>query len=618
VVVPFICLTVTVGVLISQLWQVTDSIEQQSRARKFVNVCYQLESQVVEAFCDLRTTTDDQGMVNHEGSIKQFVSIRKRLRDVVADCQGDPTKLAQARAIQNFWTQKAEPFKDWFLSAQSQGEAHWKVVNEGFPLKLIALCDEFLTMFTALTRSEQSKLTPEKVIAQWSSFKQVPIIAIGVSVLFALLQGTALAFTIKKPLSRISENCRRMAVNEELQPALSGRDELSELDRLFHVMAQSVDSALAGEKAMIDNARDLICSLSANGVFTKTNASSLTLLGYQPEELIDRSLLDVCTTNDTAKADEELQTSVSRTDMRNFDLTLQRKDGSTVDTRWSCVWSERDDALFAVVHDITEEKNIERLKQDFVDMISHDLRSPLTSMLGSLSMIEQGAKGPLPDDAQAEVESAVKNVERLVEFINDLLDFQKLKSGRMQLEKSECNLEEIVTEAIEMVKASADLKHVTFKTPKHTATINGDKNKLLQVVVNLVANAIRYAPEGSDVEIRVRPIPQGAEMQVIDSGPGVPTEYREQIFDAFQQLPTQKSKEGTGLGLAICKLIVDAHGGQIGVSGTSAHDLQNQTGKLPSSASEPFRRKPNAADATDESASSRKTGSIFWVKLPKG
>jgi len=599
---PLLGLVLIVGVLYCQFTLTMDAIEQQSRSRENVSKCYALESNVVEAFCDMRTSTDDTGMVNQEASRAEFNAVKRDLKTIIDAFKDDPERRHKAVAIDTFWKTEVEPFVAWFLAAQSHGEEYWKQANQDFPIKLLGLCDKFLTMFSDLIMSEESRLSPEKTIAQWNALKQVPFIAMGASMVLAIFLAVAYALTIKRPVSRIGENCRRMAANEQLLPALKGGDELSELDRLFHTLAQSVHEAISSEKAMIDNARDMICSLDASGKFIRVNNSSVLLLGMEPDELREMSLIDICPEEEAIRADDELRTSHSRMDMRTFDLILRRRDGSNVDTRWSCVWSERDNELFAVVHDITEEKNVERLKQDFVDMISHDLRSPLTSMLGSLTMIEQGARGPLPDEAQKEVTSAVKNVERLVDFINDLLDFQKLKSGRMQLDVSPCKLEEIVSDAIEMVKSSADDKDVEIVLPKNSVTADGDRNKLHQVAVNLIANAIRFAPEGSAIEVQLETQSKFVEMRVIDSGPGVPLEFRELIFDAFQQVPSAKSKQGTGLGLAICKLIIDAHGGEIGVAGTSIDDILDQ--------------KASSADQNDPT-SIVQSGSIFWVRIPR-
>lgn len=603
--VPLICLTALSVVLLIQTNQVILAVEEETRSWKHVNSGYKLESEVIEAFCELRTSTDDAGMVNKEESLKRFAQTKRTLAEIVRSYQHSPAKLKQAEAIQDFWLQKGEPFIDWFLSAQSQGDLHWKRVNNDFPFRLVALCDEFLTKFTGLIRTEKTSIASLALNERWVQFQQLPYLAIGLSVLFGILQGTALAFTIKRPLARIGENCRRFAAGEQLLPALQGRDELSGLDRLFHNMTQSVNSTLAAEKAMIENARDLICSLSADGVFLKSNRSSIGLLGYTPEELTRKSLLDICRSEDALSADSEIQTSVQRPDMRTFELTLMGKDSSPVDTRWSCVWSERDSALFALVRDISEEKNIEKLKQDFVDMISHDLRSPLTSMLGSLGMIEQGAKGPLPDEAQTEISSAVKNVEKLVDFINDLLDFQKLKSGRMQMERVNCDLNELLESAIETVNNLAHNKAINFILPDLTTTVFGDRSKLQQLLVNLLLNAVRQSSRGNTVEIVAAWTASTLEIRIIDEGAGVPVEHREQIFEAFSE---QQSSGGTGLGLAICKLIVEAHGGRIGVSGSSVDDIQNQIGTA-----EPF-AKPAKQKG---SKSPPKTGSIFWFTLPR-
>lgn len=569
----------------------------QSSSRDFISECYALESKIVESFCDLRMNADSSGMIDESASRRDLIDINKKIKAIIERSKDDPSKTSLVGKLNKVFLE-VNSFFEWFLTEQRKGEANWKQVNNDFPARLISVSDRFLQVFSALVQTEELKFSPENTLAQWNGIKTILHLFMAASVFIAIVLGIWYTLTIKRPLSHISETCRRIACNEPLLTPLKSSDELGELDRLFHRLGLTVTKALSDEKAMIENARDLICTLNSHGRFQKANSYARELLGIPPEELIGMSLMDICGDKDAVRADDELRTSCATAEMRTFDLSLVRKDGQPVDTRWSCVWSERDESLFAVVHDITEEKNIERLKQDFVDMISHDLRSPLTSMLGSLSMIAAGARGPLPDAAGKEVDSAVRNVERLVDFINDLLDFQKLKSGRMELELVSVTLREIIDKALSMVQGSIENKNLQIVLPERGATIFGDTNKLTQVVVNLISNAIRFAPPGSSIKIEMEHLANSqVELRIIDSGPGVPEVYREQIFDAFSQIPSQNSKEGTGLGLAISKLIIDAHHGEIGVRGISIEDLKNQ---------------PGTHRKVDENTES---GSIFWIRL---
>jgi signal transduction histidine kinase len=305
-------------------------------------------------------------------------------------------------------------------------------------------------------------------------------------------------------------------------------------------------------------------------------------------DLIDRPLHEFVTTQDSLLCDEHVRKASESGETEVFELKLQRQDGTTADTRWNCFWSVTERSLFCVVQDITEQKQIESLKQDFVDMISHDLRSPLTSMYGSMTLITSGATGPAAAEVILEAERAGRNIEILINFVNDLLDFQKLESGKVELDLQENDLRQAITEAAEMVRGLAEDRRVTLALPSESKIVHCDRQKIVQAVLNLISNAIKFSPAESTVSVTLCDHPELLEINVIDSGPGVPESYRTRIFEAFEQVDSEpRAKEGTGLGLAICKLIMVAHGGAIGVS---------------------------PADNNDDGQSA---GSRFWLHLPK-
>lgn len=381
--------------------------------------------------------------------------------------------------------------------------------------------------------------------------------------LMAFLMAFFYAEKIRKPLKHISENSGRLSEGKPLLPPLKDKDELGELDRLVHSVAHSVESALANERQLFDQAADLIGSLSSDGVFTKVNSFAARLLGYEPEELLGKLLIELVSPEDIHLADEHLRASKESKENVFFELKLVRKNGETVETRWSCFWSSLDESLFCVVQDITEQKRVERLKDDFVGMISHDLRSPLMSLLSSTSMLAAGARGALSAEQISEVEKVSANVEILIALVNDLLDFQKLRSGKVELDLSECDLATILKDSVELVRRNAEQKNVEIKVPGGSWHLLCDKNKILQTVVNLLSNAIKFTEPDTSVEVSLTATGDSIEMTVSDCGPGVPQEFVDTIFEAFEQVPNSKEKEGTGLGLAICKLAVEAHGGWI-------------------------------------------------------
>jgi len=282
-----------------------------------------------------------------------------------------------------------------------------------------------------------------------------------------------------------------------------------------------------------------------------------------------KSLHELTVSEQSLLADEYVRKAVISSQTEQFELLLKHADGRTVDTRWSCLWSTSERKLFCVVRDVTEERKIEQLKQDFTNMISHDLRSPLMAMGNALTLLKSGAKGEIPGEARQRVETSARNVDKLIVLVNDLLDFQKLKAGKMDLALAPVSLQSIINDAAEFVEEAAREKNVAIELPSGETIVQCDRNKLMQTAVNLISNAIKFSDKDGKVTVSVEPSAEKVFFSVSDTGPGVPLEFQERIFEPFEQAPSGKKNEGTGLGLAICKLVVEAHGGKIGVANRS-------------------------------------------------
>jgi PAS domain S-box-containing protein len=223
----------------------------------------------------------------------------------------------------------------------------------------------------------------------------------------------------------------------------------------------------------------------------------------------------------------------------------------------------------AVMRDLSERKEIERLKSEFVSTVSHELRTPLTSIRGSLGLIEGGVLGQLPDPARELVHIARSNTDRLIRLINDILDLDKIDAGRLELQLRRIDTRELVATTIDGMRGMAAEAQVQLVAQVAAgATFDGDHDRLVQVLTNLVSNAIKYSPAGADVVVRVDRSAEGhLRFSVSDSGPGIAAEQLPKLFGKFQQLDAsdRRQRGGTGLGLAISKAIVEHHGGAIGV-----------------------------------------------------
>lgn len=225
--------------------------------------------------------------------------------------------------------------------------------------------------------------------------------------------------------------------------------------------------------------------------------------------------------------------------------------------------------LDSVFHDMAEAlAEAARRKQELVSMVSHDLRTPLTSVQASLTLLSEGVLGTLPPRAQKEVLNAENNTGRLINLINDLLDIEKMEAGQMRVEREMTDVQSIFDRSVEAVKALSEKQNVPVEIVNTDLDIYADGYRMIQVVVNLLSNAIKFSPAESKVTLNALETADGMiELQVIDRGRGIPEKFKNTVFERFQQveLNDAKAKKGTGLGLAICKALVDLHGGTIGV-----------------------------------------------------
>lgn len=229
---------------------------------------------------------------------------------------------------------------------------------------------------------------------------------------------------------------------------------------------------------------------------------------------------------------------------------------------------ERDgqDMLFVSVQDITERFRLEQMRQDLTAMVSHDLRAPLTSIRVSIEMVKNGVYGKLSDRGDNVLEKAMMSAEYLSNLVVSWLDAEKADSGSIKLEYGETSIGQIVNKALSTMQRpdqKSDMIEVEFTNDSITA----DKDRIVQVIINLLSNAMKYSPEGSKIRLVAGMEGMSAKFQIIDQGPGIPRDQRLLIFERYRQLKqsADTKRQGFGLGLAICKSIVEKHGGRIWV-----------------------------------------------------
>lgn len=394
------------------------------------------------------------------------------------------------------------------------------------------------------------------------------------ALLVNVLMGAALVLyfsrNIVQRLDVLKKNALLLAASKPLLPPIRGNDEISSLDASFHKMAAEIAEADRKERAMLANVRDVICSFDQNMNFLTLSPAAAKLWGYEPEDLVGKSLLEVVAPEDRKRTQSALSsyksTAATPTALK-MESRVQSKDGRIIDTLWSLTGSS---VVYGIAYDISERKAVERLKQEFMAMVSHDMRTPLTSILSVQTCLTGGVFGELPPKAGQKLTDATGNVNRLLTLINDLLDLDKLDDGNMPLLAEPVPIRTIVASSISAVEALAYAQNITIHFADCELAVQAEADRIVQVMVNLLSNAIKFSPSGSTISIDVRADAAASDaiIEVTDQGRGIPEAHISSVFERFKQVEKADGtkKKGTGLGLAICKLIVENHGGKLGVT----------------------------------------------------
>ena len=346
--------------------------------------------------------------------------------------------------------------------------------------------------------------------------------------------------------------------------------------------AQLYDDVSKGKayiEDLVENAGDAILSTNMEDRILTWNRGAEVIFGYSKDEAIGQSLA-VLLPPDRMRELEEVRNKVQLTGViRNLEVRRKRKDGAMIDVALAV--SPINDKVGDVsgflhlARDITEKKRYEqrlreldKMKSDFVSNVSHELRTPLTAIKGSVDNMLDGITGQLNEKQDRYLARIKSNADRLTRLINNVLDLSRIEAGKIDLKSAYLSLVTLAQEVAESIRPVATEKLISLEvaSPDISATAWADRDKITQVLMNLVGNAVKFTPPHGKVSVAVnRNGDQWMQISVTDTGPGIPPEEAEKIFDRFYQIDqTGKQKaRGTGLGLAISKVLVEMHGGKI-------------------------------------------------------
>lgn len=513
---------------------------------------------------------------SYDKSAAEAPKYMDRLRDLTRD---DPPSAEKVDSLAAYVSAATKMLNDYKKTIELDQLPDLKSLRK----KVLPILTNIMHELKDFESNEKAKSSPDMGAQIRVYMKNIVFIGIIVNVIMAL--GLIYLFTkrITQRLNVLTDNAYRLASSAPLNPKLKGEDEIAHLDQVFHVMADALTLAAEKErlateviKASEEKIRSVIehmpvglIAIDDRGVIESVNPRTEEIFGYKNDELAGKHIGTLFESDKNSDPDTFIQVLHQKALGKVSELKGKKKNNDAFPTEISLSEFKAPEGrrFLANVLDVTDRHEVERLKREFVAIVSHDLRTPLTSVRGSLTLLSAGALGPLSGEAQQVVETAESEIERLTFLVNDLLDVAKIEAGKMEMRFDNISLEPVIRRSLASVGNFAAQHGVEIVARKTDARAVADSERLIQVMVNLLSNAVKFSPKGSRVEVTVDELPGWIEVRVKDSGRGVPPSHYESIFQRFQQVEKSDSTEkgGTGLGLPICKTIVEQHGGTIGV-----------------------------------------------------
>ncbi len=366
--------------------------------------------------------------------------------------------------------------------------------------------------------------------------------------------------------------------SEELKNRVAERTaELVKMNESLQLELGERQRAQAQFAGIVEIASDAIICIDTNQCITLFNQGAEQIFGYSVAEVLGKPL-DLLLPQRSIQAHRHhvdnfgKSSAKSRRMGERSEIYGKRKDGSEFPAEASISKLNLGNKTVYTVYlqDVSNRKQIERMKNDFVSVVSHELRTPLTSIHGSLGMLSTDLIPISSDDGKRLVKIATNSTERLVRLINDILDVERIESGKITMSKQSCDLTELITQALNLVQPLADKAQVKLLVENFSLQVLVDADRFIQILTNLLSNAIRFSEPGGTVRLTATEQNSEILITVQDSGRGIPEDKLEIIFERFQQVDSSDSRnhEGTGLGLAICRSIVEMHGGKIWTDST--------------------------------------------------
>ncbi|QIK58746.1 cell wall metabolism sensor histidine kinase WalK [Dysgonomonas sp. HDW5A] len=391
---------------------------------------------------------------------------------------------------------------------------------------------------------------------------------------------------IAKPIRELTESIRQIAnQNYSQRVHFEGHNEYGDLAKSFNTMAEKLEEYSSSRlekilkekkrvETLINNMHDPVIGLDENKIILFVNDEALKITGLTRAEIINKSVVDIAVSNDLIRTlivdiIKPLKETDKKTPLKIYtDNKESYFEKEIINIEVTPTGEERSELIGYVIllKNITPFKELDSAKTNFIATISHELKTPISSIKMSTQLLEHLETGKLNDEQKQLVESIKDDSSRLLKITGELLNMSQVETGNIQLNIQATDPRIILQYAIDTTKIQADQKHVVLQSDieEDIPFVHADAEKTAWVMTNFLTNAIRYSIEKSEVIISLKKHPEGVLFSVRDTGKGIDGRYKKKIFERYFQVPGS-SKSGTGLGLAISKEFIETQGGSIDV-----------------------------------------------------
>lgn len=418
----------------------------------------------------------------------------------------------------------------------------------------------------SVLREEQSKKSSQ---AEASLRDTVVSATIG-AVIVALL---AVAYVLREfgtAFSTLIRNTERVARKETLLPQMRGQGELARLDKLIHSLSSELEEARNQEKALIENAAVSMCSIGPDLIIEEMSPAVERLLQCRQYEIRGESLLSFVDQDEKQQIARTFEKCKQTQETTTFECRLKTKQQKWIFSEWVIQWNVRACNYFATIQDISIRKEAEKLKAEVVAMVSHDLRSPLSSLLVSFDMMNQGFAGEFDDRGKELIGQTRTSIVSLMALINDLIDAEKFESNSYIPQLEIVRIKNVLTDMLGKEDDDAKWKELKITLNSEDLDVRADNEKITGVIKTFVKNAVRRSPKGAPLLVSCRRVEaEGSakgmmELRVEDYGDPIASDELRNKFERYA--PT--SSVGASLRFVLCRAIIESHDGEIGIEST--------------------------------------------------